>query len=177
MKSFTSDVIIALSHLPLVDPNKIRLYDDFDRTDEDGKGLNVLRYEIMKERPAFGFEAERPVAARNLRHDIQQVWAFKPMLGNPRIQKQGGIFIVVGCADGKRPIHPTYSPEDYDNPDAPSYGIKQVGAIRIASDAKYDIEAELRYYGVRGEQVYPDLSDTCQYIRDKLSKEYEHVPV
>ena len=177
MKSFTSDIIVAISHLPLVDPDKIHLYDDFDRTDEEGKGLNVLRYEIMKERPAFGFEAERPIAARKLRHDIQQAWPFKPLLGNPRIQKQGGIFIAVGCSDGKRPIYPTYAPEDYDNPDAPSHGIKQVGAVRIAADAKQDIENELRYYGVRGEQVYPDLSDTCQYIRNKLSEEYKNVPV
>lgn len=175
MKSFTSDVIIAISHLPLVDPEKIRLDDDFDTTDEDGKGLNVLRYEIMKERPAFGFEAERPVAAKKLRHDIQQVWPFKPLLNNPRIQKQGGIFMAVGCSNGKRPIHPTYSPTDYDNPDAPSYGIKQIGAVRLSADVKHDIENELRFFGVCGEQVYPDLSDTCQYIRERMSKAHEDI--
>ena len=160
MKSFTSDIIVAISHLPLVDPDKIRLYDDFAKTDEEGKGLNVLRYEIMKERPAFGFEAERPIAARKLRHDIQQVWPFKPLLGNPRIQKQGGIFIAVGCSDGKRPIYPTYAPEDYDNPDAPSHGIKQVGAVRIAADAKQDIENELRYYGNRFIPIFQTRAST-----------------
>lgn len=177
MKSFTSDIIIAISHLPLVDPADFHIDGPMAATDEQAEGLNVLRYEIMKERPAFGFEAERPVAAPKLREDIQQVWAFKPILNNPRIQKQGGIFLAVGCSDGKRPIHPTYSEEGYENPSAPSFGIKQIGAIRIAADAKSNIEEELRYFGVRGEQVYPDLSNTCQYIRNKFSAEYKNDPV
>ncbi len=172
MKSFTSDIIIALSHLPLVNPEKIHLYDGYDRTDEDGRGLNVLRYEIMKERPAFGFEAERPIAARKLRHDIQQVWAFKPMLNSPRIKKQGGIFLVVGCGDGKKPIYPTYSEEDYENPDAHSFGIKQIGAVRIAAEAKKPLIEELRYFGVRAENTYPELSEVCQGIDERLSMEY-----
>ena len=173
MKSFTSDIIIAISHLPLVDPEKVRLFDDYDRTDEEGRGLNVLRYEIMKERPAFGFESERPVAAPKLRHDIQQVWAFKPMLNSPRIKKQGGIFLAVGCADGKRPIHPTYSEGDYENPDAASYGIKQIGAVRLAADAKKEILEELRLFGVRSENTYPELSDVCQKIDLRLQEEYK----
>lgn len=177
MKSFTSDIIVAISHLPLVDPADLRLDGPLAETDEQGEGLNVLRYEIMKERSAFGFEAERPVAAPRLRREIQKVWPFKPVLNNPRIQKQDGIFIAVGCADGKKPIYPSYAPEDYDNPDTPSYGIKQIGAVRLSASSKHDIEEELRYYGVCGEQVYPDLSDTCQYIRERMSKEYEHVPV
>ena len=173
MKSFTSDIIIAISHLPLVDPEKVRLFDDYDRTDEEGRGLNVLRYEIMKERPAFGFESERPIAAPKLRHDIQQVWAFKPMLNSPRIKKQGGIFLAVGCAEGKRPIQPTYSEEDYENPDAASYGIKQIGAVRLAADAKKAILEELRLFGVRSENTYPELSDVCQKIDLRLQAEYK----
>ena len=67
--------------------------------------------------------------------------------------------------------------EDYDDPEAPSYGIKQIGAVRLVASAKHDIEEELRYFGVCGEHVYPNLSDTCQYIREKLNREYEDVPV
>lgn len=167
MKSFTSDIIVSISHLPLVNPERFHLHGPLATSAEDDVGLNVLRYEIMKERSAFGFEHERPKVAMDLRRDIQQVWAFKPLLGNPRIQKQGGIFLAVGCSDGKEPIYPTYSEEDYDNQSAPSYGVKQIGTIRIAASAKRDIEEELRFFGVRGEQVYPDLSDTCQYIRER----------
>ena len=174
MKSFTSDIIVAISHLPLVDPDDFHLSGPMASTDEQGEGLNILRYEIMKERPAFGFESERPVAAPKLRHDIQQVWAFKPMLNSPRIRKQGGIFLAVGCGDGKRPIKPTYSEEDYENPDASSFGIKQIGAVRIAADAKTTLVEELRLFGIRAENTYPELSDVCQKIEVRLQNEYKN---
>ena len=172
MKSFTSDIIVAISHLPLVDSKDIHLSGPLAVENEDDAGLNVLRYEIMKERPAFGFEAERPKVALRLRHDIQQVWAFKPVLNTPRIKKQGGIFLAVGCGEGKRIIHPTYSETDYNDPDAPSSGIMQIGAIRIAADAKKKILEELRHFGVLGETVYPELSDVCQRIDERLIKEH-----
>ena len=174
LKSFTSDIIVAISHLPLVNPDGIRLSDPLAPSPDNGGGLNALRYEIMKERPAFGFEAERPTVAMRLRHDIRQAWAFRPILNTPRIMKQGGIFIAVGCGDGKRPIHPTYAPEDYDNPDAPSSGIKQVGAVRIAAGAKKVILEELRLFGVRAESVYPELSDVCQGIDNRLIEEHRN---
>lgn len=170
MKSFTSDIIVAISHLPLVDCEDVHLSGPLAKTDETSEGLNVLRYEIMKERPAFGFEFERPVAAPKLRCDIQKVWPFKPKVNNPRIDRQGGIFLAFGCGEGKTAIHPTFAPEDYDDENAPSCGIKQVGAVRIAAESKYDIEDELRYYGVRGEQVYPELSEVCQQIKCRLTR-------
>jgi hypothetical protein len=172
MKSFTSDIIVAISHLPLVEPTRFHLDGPLAATPEDDGGLNVLRYEIMKERPAFGFEHERPKVAMDLRRDIQQVWAFKPMLNSPRIKKQDGIFLAVGCGDGKRPIHPTYSEEDYGNPGAPSYGIKQIGAVRIAAEAKKPLLEELRHFGIRAENTYPELPDVCREIEERLRGEY-----
>ena len=174
MKSFTSDIIVAISHLPLVNPERFHLRGPLAASAEDDAGLNVLRYEIMKERPAFGFEHERPKVAMDLRRDIQQVWAFKPILNSPRIMKQGGIFLAVGCGNGKEPIHPTYSEEDYDNPDAPSYGIKQIGVVRIAAEAKKPLVEELRHFGVRAETTYPELSEVCQKIDARLREEYRN---
>lgn len=172
MKSFTSDIIVAISHLPLVEPKRFHLGGPLAESPEDDGGLNVLRYEIMKERPAFGFEHERPKLAMDLRRDIQQVWAFKPVLNSARIRNQGGIFLAVGCGDGKRPIHPTYSGEDYGNPDAPSFGIKQIGAVRIAAEAKGPLCEELRYFGIRAESTYPDLGEVCQEIGKRMREEY-----
>ena len=172
MKSFTSDIIVAISHLPLVSPDRIHLYDGFDKTDEDSKGLNVLRYEIMKERPAFGFEAERPVAAARLRKEIQQVWAFKPLRNSTRIRNQDGIFLAFGCGDQKKPLIPTFSPEDYDNDSAPSSGIKQVGAVRIGSAFKTDILHQLRWFGLQSEVVYPELSEVCRIIDERVRESF-----
>ena len=168
MKSFTSDIIVAISHLPLVDDDRVHLYDGFDKTEEDNRGLNVLRYEIMKERPAFGFEAERPVAAERLRKEIQQVWAFKPLRNSTRIRNQDGIFLAFGCGDRKEPLFPTFSPADYYDDSAPSFGIKQIGAVRIASESKPDILRQLRWFGQAAEVVYPELCEVCKTIDERM---------
>lgn len=161
MKSFTSDIIVAISHLPLVDCPKVN-------PGEPG-GLDTLRYEIMKERPAFGLESERPKEAARLREEIKQVWAFKPKLNNDRIRNQGGLFLAFGCLKNKESLHPTFSPKDFDVKTAPSYGIKQIGAVQIAAEAKSRILGELRMFGMQEEVVYPDISNVCQTI-SKLYK-------
>ena len=134
IKSFTSDIIIAISHLPLV-------------------------------------------TSEQLRDEIQHVWAFKPMMNSRRIRRQGGLFLAFGCGDNKKSLEPTFSPFDYDNPSAPSYGIKQVGYIRIAAEAKKNIRKQLRYFGMEAESVYPELSNVCEELDNRFmeikSKEEE----
>jgi hypothetical protein len=160
LKSFTSDIIVAISHLPLVDADKIN-------PNKKG-GLDVLRYEIMKERGAFGFEKDNPSEAKRLRKEIQQVWAFKPMLNNERIRNQGGLFLAFGCGKNKQPLNPSFSSKDYLNPDSPSYGIKQIGAVQIAADCKTKIRNDLRMFGMQEEVVYPDMSEVCKVISSRF---------
>ena len=138
IKSFTSDIIIAISHLPLVDAKNIYP----SKTD----GLDYLTYEVRNNRP--GFYGEKEGIGGWLREEIQHVWAFKPMMNSRRIRRQGGLFLAFGCGDNKKSLEPTFSPSDYDNPSAPSDGIKQVGYIRIAAEAKKDIRKQLRYFGM-----------------------------
>ena len=157
MKSFTSDVIIAISHLPLVNAQEIN--------PSERNGLGKLTYEIKNNRPGFISEEDWPGIGADLRHEIQQVWAFKPMMNSRRIRKQGGLFLAFGCGDNKKSLCPTFSPNDYDNPNAPSYGIKQIGYVRIAAEAKKDIREELRFFGMEGELVYPELSNVCDELR------------
>lgn len=157
MKSFTSDVIIAISHLPLVNAQEIN--------PSEINGLGKLTYEIKNNRPGFISEEDWPGIGADLRHEIQQVWAFKPMMNSRRIRKQGGLFLAFGCGDNKKSLCPTFLPNDYDNPNAPSYGIKQIGYVRIAADAKKDIREELRFFGMEGELVYPELSNVCDELR------------
>ena len=157
MKSFTSDVIIAISHLPLVNAKEIN--------PSEINGLGKLTYEIKNNRPGFISEEDWPGIGADLRHEIQQVWAFKPMMNSRRIRKQGGLFLAFGCGDNKKSLCPTFSPNDYDNPNAPSYGIKQIGYVRIAAEAKKVIRDELRFFGMEGELVYPELSNVCDELR------------
>ena len=160
MKSFTSDIIIAISHLPLVDAKYINpsKYD----------GLGRLSYEVKNNRPGFISEKEWPEIGERLRHDIQHVWAFKPMMNSRRIRKQGGLFLAFGCGDNKKSLEPTFSPEDYENESAPSYGIKQIGYVQIAAEAKKKIREQLRLFGMEGELVYPELSNVCDLLHTRF---------
>ena len=167
MKSFTSDIIVAISHLPLVDADNIH--------PENGskRDLGYLAYEMQSERPTFELDScgKRGIS---LYDEIQQVWAFKPLMNNPRIRNQGGLFLAFGCRDGKEPLHPTFSERDYTNPNAPSYGIAQVGFVRIAAAAKKTILDQLRMFGMTEEAVYPDLQNVCQTLDKRFKENYEN---
>lgn len=160
IKSFTSDIIIAISHLPLVSAENIKPSKD--------NGLGYLTYEVHNNRPGFYGESEEKEIGEQLREEIQYVWAFKPMMNSRRIRRQGGLFLAFGCGDGKKSLEPTFSPFDYDNKSAPSYGIKQVGYIRIAAESKKDIRKQLRYFGMEAESVYPELSNVCEELGNRF---------
>ena len=161
MKTFTSDIIIAIAHLPLVDADNIGLGQSPD--------LGYLEYEILRERPGFSLDSYGKRGCP-LSEEIQQVWAFKPMMNSRRIRKQGGLFLAFGCGDGKKPLKPTFSSADYDNESAPSYGIKQVGYVRIAAESKKHIREQLRLFGMPGEFVYPELSNVCDELFNRFKQ-------
>lgn len=165
MKSFTSDIITAIAHLPLVDADRIIV------SDRRGSGLETLAYEVGNERAGFYDPGEDGETHLTLCREIQQVWAFKPVLNNARIKAQGGVFFAFGCRDRKAPLRPTFAPEDYENESAPSYGIKQIGYVRIAAEAKANIRRELRYFGMPAETVYPDLENVAEELAERYKDE------
>lgn len=166
MKSFTSDIITAIAHLPLVKPEYV--------IPSKLNGLETLRYEITNERPGFSMNIRHEDSDRlkqlekQLREEIQHVWAFKPILNNRRIQNQGGAFLAFGCGDKKKSLTPSFSPDDYNNKNKPSYGIKQIGYVQIHAKAKKDVLEQLRMFGMAAENVYPDLSDACTAITNRF---------
>lgn len=164
MKSFTSDIIVAIAHLPLVKKENVH--------PAKKNGLEALRYEITNERPGFSMSTrvgEEPSkwlekVEADLRREIQQVWAFKPILNNRRIRAQGGAFLAFGCGDEKAKLTPSFSPDDYNDETKPSYGIKQIGYVQIHNESKQRVLNDLRMFGMPAENVYPDLSETCNEI-------------
>ena len=162
MKSFGSDTIQAIAHLPLVDAQKVNPSKE--------NGLGYLTYQIRNSFPAFYDEEMLPEIGEQLRHDIQHVWAFKPMMNSRRIRKQGGLFLAFGCGDNKKSLEPTFSPDDYENESAPSYGIKQIGYVQIAAEAKKQIREQLRFFGMESESVYPELSNVCDELKVRFSE-------
>ena len=162
IKSFTSDKIIAIAHLPLVSAENVN--------PSQSNGLGYLTYEVKNNRPGFYQESDDKGLGEELREDIQHVWAFKPMMNSRRIRRQGGLFLAFGCGDNKKSLEPTFSPADYNNPSAPSHGIKQVGYIRIAAEAKSDIRKQLRYFGMEAESIYPELSNVCEELDNRFTE-------
>lgn len=162
LKSFNSDIIIAISHLPLVKPDQI------DLTSEDG--VDYLRYEIMNDRPGFQIERAPNGMKQLLIEQLQQVWAFRPIINNRRVRAQSGLFLAFGCGQNKQSLQTTFAPEDYEDKNAPTYGIKQIDYVQIAAEAKNEIRDELRYYGMSGEVAYPELSDACKELDRKYQK-------
>lgn len=169
MKRFTSDIIAAISHLPLLSPEQFRIGKSVV---DDNSGLARLSYEVMKERPGFtigdGFD-------KILWREIQQVWAFDPIWNNERIRNQEGILLAYGCRDKKEPLHPSFSEADFEvptddqfDPGKPSCGICQVDYVKIHKDAKQNILEELRTYGILEELIYPDLSNACDAIAKRM---------
>ena len=169
MKSFTSDIIVAIAHLPLVKPADVK--------PSVQNGLESLRYEVTNERPGFSMNvrveesSERMIKLEaDLRREIQQVWAFKPILNNRRVRAQGGLFLAFGCGDGKKKLEVSFSPDDYYDEDKPSHGIKQIGYVQIRNKAKPTILADLRMFGMPAEKAYPDLADACFEIGERYKK-------
>lgn len=162
MKSFTSDIITAIAHLPLVNADKIKL--------DEPRGLGYLTYEVLRERPGFISEDEWPEIGETLRSELQQVWAFKPIVNNQRLRNQGGVFLAFGCGTGKEPLHPSFSPGDYGDKTKPSWGIAQIGFVRIGAAYKRKILGELRWFGMQEERIFPELADVCEVLAKRFKE-------
>ena len=167
MKSFTSDIINAIAHLPLVNAERVH--------PSKVNGLDYLRYEITNDKPGFSMPDVQPAKSleaerEKLCREIQQVWAFKPIWNTDRIRGQAGAFLAFGCRDGKKPLNPSFSPADYDNPDEPSCGIAQIDCIQINGNFKTRICEELRYFGLPVEGLYQDLTNVCSEIAERIKR-------
>lgn len=165
MKSFTSDIIVAISHLPLVDAGNIH-------PQSPKHDVGYLVFETKNERPAFYRKEDDAWLHETLCKELGHVWAFKPLMNNPRIRNQGGLFLAFGCRDEKAPLHPSFSLDDYKNKDKPSYGIAQVGFVRIAAKYKPIILEQLRMFGMTEESVYPELSDVCKTLEKRFMQSF-----
>ena len=168
LKSFSSDIIAAIAHLPMVKPE--------DVNPSRVNGLEALRYEITNERPGFSMSIRQNGSDRMkrleklLRKEIRQVWVFKPIWNNRRIVNQDGVFLAFGCGMGKKPLNPDFSRRNFGDEKAPSNGIMQVDYVQIAAEAKKDIRENLRYFGMQVESGYPDLWNVCNEISARMKE-------
>ena len=157
IKYIDSDTATAIAAMARLSPDKI----DFEGD------LGYLAHEIRRERPGFAITD----SLRNqLIADLQHLWCIKPLLTTDHIRAQSGCFILFGNGSHKQPLDPTYSHEDFNNPQAPSYGIEQIDVIHINGERKLHIRDELEMIGMAEYQYYTEFTKFAEVFKRQLTE-------
>ena len=159
IKYGTSDTVTALSNLS-------RLKSDHVTFDEEG--LRYLGAECKNERAGFYVKEGSPVTDK-LRRDLRKVFCVKPMVNNIRVNFQLGEFFLFGCNENKAMLDATFDECDYENENAATEGIAEVGLVTLSPMAKKEAQEMSLYLDIGEARLYPDFFHHSRY----LSKVYK----
>ena len=130
----------------------------------NGRYFGKLLHYIREDKSYF-----KPIINPN---HIEQVYAIKPKLDNPRIVRQHGAFLIFGAKEtlfylpNEREIKPI--PEI--NPNWIVKG-KDKNRIIIKSSHKKDIIDELNRLGINKSTLFPEIDKVADYIKEKYTAE------
>ena len=155
IKYSTSDTIVALSNLARIRSENI-----------DISNLRYLAYECMNERAGFYWEKDSDVSKKLMR-DIKKVWCVRPVNNNVRIQAQRGEFFIFGCENEKDKINASFSEFDYNNPDAATNGIAEIGIITLTPSLKREVKEMAEILDVTEDRLYPDFGRFHNVINER----------
>ena len=158
IKYSTSDTIVALSNLARIKPENI-----------DVANLGYLAYECKNERAGFYWEEGSDVSEK-LMSDIKKVWCVRPVNNNVRIQAQRGEFFIFGCGDKKEKIEASFSESDYNNPDAATNGIAEIGIITLTPSLKREVKEMAEILDVTEDRLYPDFGRFHKVIKERFGE-------
>lgn len=158
IKYSTSDTVVALSNLARIKPENI-----------DISNLRYLAYECMNERAGFYWEEGSDVS-KKLISDIKKVWCVRPVNNNVRIQAQCGEFFIFGCENNKEKIEASFSESDYNNPDAATNGIAEIGIITLTPSLKQEVKDMADILDVTEDRLYPDFGRFHNVIKDRFGE-------
>ena len=159
IKYGTSDTVTALSNLA-------RLKSDHVTFDEEG--LRYLGAECRNERAGFYVEEGSDVT-KKLRRDLRKVFCVKPMVNNIRVNFQLGEFFLFGCNEKKSMLDATFDECDYENENAATEGIAEIGLVTLSPMAKQEAPEMSLYLDLGEARPYPDFFHHSPY----LSKVYK----
>ena len=160
IKYGTSDTVTALSNLA-------RLKADHVTFDEDG--LRYLGAECKNERAGF-YVKEGSEVTEWLRRDLRKVFCVKPMVNNIRVNFQLGEFFLFGCNERKGCLDATFDECDYENPNAATEGIAQIGLLTLAPRVKQEVREMSLYLDVGEARLYPDFWHHSQWLSVKYKR-------
>lgn len=155
IKYSTSDTIVVLSNLARIKPKNINI-----------SNLRYLAYECMNERAGFYWEKGSDVSEK-LMSDIKKVWCVRPVNNNVRIQAQRGEFFIFGCENNKEKIEASFSESDYNNPDAATNGIAEIGIITLTPSLKQEVKDMADILDVTEDRLYPDFGRFHNVIKER----------
>ena len=156
IKYSTSDTIVALSNLARIKTDNI-----------DISNLRYLAYECMNERAGFYWKEGSDVSQK-LMDDIKKVWCVRPVNNNVRIQAQRGEFFIFGCENNKEKIEASFSESDYNNPDAATNGIAEIGIITLTPSLKQEVKNMADILDVTEDRLYPDFGRFHNVIKERF---------
>ncbi len=158
IKYSTSDTVVALSNLARIRKEHVHIND-----------LRYLAAECTNERTGFYWKEGSEVSIA-LQRDIKKVWCVRPVNNNVRIQAQRGEFFLFGCGEGKQPLEVSFSEYDYDNPNAATEGIAEIGILVVTPQLKHEIKEMAEVLDVTEDRLYPDFARFHKVIEERYGK-------
>ncbi|HHT23311.1 MAG TPA: FRG domain-containing protein [Bacteroidales bacterium] len=158
---YSSDKVTILSNLAKLSSEKIfyKIPSSFKDDDENQikkfneKYFGYLLHEIRQDKPHF-FNIINP-------NHINKVYAVNVKLDNPRIVRQNGAFLIFGI-DGDKSKCPSIDKDWVIKPNEEK--------IIIPSTSKKQLLKELEILGISKANLFPELDDYGDYIKEKYKK-------
>jgi hypothetical protein len=158
IKYFDSDVVSIISNIPWC-PHDFEVHDRFSN---DAKSFHAdknqsatrLLHNIRREKPHF--------EAKIVPSDIQSVICVKPIIDNPRLARQDGLFFLFGIDRTKQ--KPAMIPENWIfRPDGKR--------LIIRAQDKTNILNQLQKVGISKEKLFPEIDMVSQFIKNNPNLE------
>lgn len=152
IKYFDSDVVSIISNVAW-SPNDFEVHHQFSRNadrfhDKNNHHASKLLHDIRREKPHF----EGKINPR----DVQKVVCVKPIIDNPRLAQQDGLFFLFGI-DGNKTV-PAAVPDDW------SYRPRDKRLLVRKSD-KLKILNQLQKVGISKAKLFPEIDTVSQFIK------------
>lgn len=93
---------------------------------------------------------------------LEKVWCVKPLMKNPRMIQQDGLFLLFGIEQSKRNFAKIRTWNFNDDEE----DITQSKEFIIPAAAKETIRKNLAYLGFSKDKLFPDLQNTAEYLNE-----------
>ena len=87
-----------------------------------------------------------------------------------RDKAQRGEFFIFGCGDKKEKIEASFPESDYNNSDAATNGIAEIGIITLTPSRKREVKEMAEILDVTEDSLYPDFGRFHKVIKERFGE-------